>query len=238
MKAHYRLIKGNLWYFLQVSKDQQFIKKCFSGTGQKQNVLHQHLTPNPSSLKQIPSSGNTNSLFPNCCCSTFANSKWWCLSACQQRFIKPALCPKVTQVNLSVFWAGIPPPLPELSHPQQCTNPGWHTAEYNSLNNYNHNDNYQMKEQSSSETQRGLLCFILPWLICNRSGRLCCELTATKGCSGAWLKATASSCSSVIKTQRNHQKIEGLNLTSHLKPPWQCKYENKLYSSSSSVNEL
>lgn len=95
-----------------------------------------------------------------------------------------------------------------------------------------------MKEQSSSETQRALLCFILPWLVRNRSRRLCCELTAMKGCSGAWLKATASSCSSVIKTQRNPQKIEGLILTSHLKPPWQSKDENKLYSSNSSVNEL
>lgn len=51
MKAHYRLIKGNPWYFLQVSKDRQFIKKRFSGTRQKQNIPHQHLTLNPSSLK-------------------------------------------------------------------------------------------------------------------------------------------------------------------------------------------
>jgi len=44
-------MKGNLWYFLQPSKDQQFIKKGFSGTWQKQNVLCQHLAPNSSSLK-------------------------------------------------------------------------------------------------------------------------------------------------------------------------------------------
>lgn len=56
MEAHYRLIKGNLWCFLQASEDEQFIKKSFSGKWRKQNVLHQHLTPNPSSLNRLQES--------------------------------------------------------------------------------------------------------------------------------------------------------------------------------------
>lgn len=51
MKAHYRLRKGNPQYFLQGSKDKQFIKKSFSGTWQKKPNCLQHLIPSPSSLK-------------------------------------------------------------------------------------------------------------------------------------------------------------------------------------------
>lgn len=53
MQTRSRLRKGNPWYSLQPPEDEAFIKESFSGKWRKQTVLHQHLSPNPSSRNQF-----------------------------------------------------------------------------------------------------------------------------------------------------------------------------------------